>query len=224
MIPNTTFISGIDTDCGKTFVTGHIARNLQMQGHRVTTHKMVQTGCKGAALDLLEHRRIMGITLTEADVNGTSCPYVFTYPASPHLAASLDGKTIDLEKIAHSMHQLASRFDIVLSEGAGGLMVPLTPTQTTFDFIQHHQLPLILVSSSKLGSINHTLLSLEACKMHNVCLRALVYNVFPDHDAVIARDTRNILKSALSETFPQACFVDSEQLITHKFDCSVLFP
>ena len=84
---NTTyFISGIDTDCGKTMVTSLLARELYQQGINVITQKMVQTGSSEIADDLREHRRIMGIDLQKVDLDHTTCPYIFKFPASPHLS------------------------------------------------------------------------------------------------------------------------------------------
>lgn len=72
---------------------------------------------------------------------------------------------------------MAERFEIVLLEGAGGLMVPLTTSLLTIDYVAQHQFPVILVTSGRLGSINHTLLSLEALKSRGLKLKALVYNL-----------------------------------------------
>ena len=76
------FISGIDTDAGKSIVTGVIARTLAGKGVRVITQKFIQTGCVGISEDILKHREIMGIPPQEVDKDGTTCPYVMTYPAS----------------------------------------------------------------------------------------------------------------------------------------------
>ncbi len=89
------FISGIDTDCGKTFITGYIARNLHKNGVSVITQKLVQTGCELLSEDIEEHRRIMEISLQSVDINGTTCPYNFAFPASPHFSAQLENTEID---------------------------------------------------------------------------------------------------------------------------------
>ncbi|SUB36632.1 dethiobiotin synthase-2 [Pasteurella multocida] len=68
------------------------------QGASVITQKMIQTGCRGIAEDLLIHRKIQGIELTEEDKQGITCPYVFDYPCSPHLAAKLEQRTIERKK------------------------------------------------------------------------------------------------------------------------------
>ena len=76
------FISGIDTDAGKSIVTGVIARTLLQKGVHVITQKFIQTGCVGISEDILKHREIMGIPPQEVDRDGTTCPYVMTYPVS----------------------------------------------------------------------------------------------------------------------------------------------
>ena len=93
------FVSGIDTDIGKTVVTGVLAKQLLQQGKSVITQKPVQTGCQDIAEDIVVHRKIMGIPMQEADKQGLTMPEIFSYPASPHLAARLDGRALDLDKI-----------------------------------------------------------------------------------------------------------------------------
>ena len=153
------FVSGIDTDAGKSVGTGLLARSLRKRGVNVITQKFIQTGWVGISEDILKHREIMGIEPQPVDKDGTTCPYVMTYPASPHLAAEIDKVTLDMERIAASTRKLDALYDMVLLEGAGGLYVPVTRDYFTIDYIQEHGHPLILVASSKLGSINHTLIS-----------------------------------------------------------------
>ena len=120
---------------------------------------------------------------------------VYSYPASPHLAAEIDDRIIPIEKIAESTRILQSRYDVVLLEGAGGLMVPITRRYLTIDYIADQQLPVILVTSGRLGSINHTLLSIEALVNRNIPLFGMVYNTFPKTDERIDKDTEEYLKS-----------------------------
>ena len=106
----------------------------------------------------------MGIGMTEEDREGLTMPEIFSYPCSPHLAARIDNRPIDFGKIECATQELARRYDVVLVEGAGGLMVPLTEDYLTIDYIAEKQYPLVFVTSGKLGSINHTLLSFEAIR------------------------------------------------------------
>lgn len=200
------FISGIDTDAGKTFVTGHIASRLMEQGKRVITQKFIQTGNTGQSEDIEKHRAIMGTGLLAEDIDHTTAPIIFSYPASAQLAARIDGREIDLKVIEAATARLAERYDIVLIEGAGGLMVPITDTYTTIDYVAEHNLPMILVTNGVLGSINHTLLSLEAIKARGIRLAAVLYNTHFDTDAVIAEDTRGYIERYVSRHFPDAVF------------------
>lgn len=97
-----------------------------------------------------------------------------------------------------STGKLLESYDTVLLEGAGGLFVPLTDTYSTIDYIADHRLPVILVTSPRLGSINHTVLSLEACRARNIEVAELVYNLYPPTSREITEDTRRYL-----ETIPQ---------------------
>lgn len=196
------FISGIDTNIGKTFATGLMARTLAEQGKTVITQKMIQTGCTEISEDIEMHRHIQGIPFTAADREGLTCPYIFTYPCSPHMAAEKDGRAIDLSVITAATRQLQERYDYVLLEGAGGLMVPIDNQLLTIDYIKEQDYPLILVTSGKLGSINQTLLSLFACKQYGIKVQTVMYNLFPEEDARITENTKAYLKQYLQREFP----------------------
>ena len=199
------FVSGIDTDIGKTVATGMLAKQLLQQGKSVITQKPVQTGCRDIAEDIAVHRKIMGIPMQEADKQKLTMPEIFSYPASPHLAARLDGRALDLDKIRTATQQLAAQYEIVLVEGAGGLMVPLTENLLTIDYIQQQAYPVILVTSGQLGSINHTLLSFAALKQYGIQLHSLIFNHIHDSkDETVAGDTLEYLKGRLKDEFPEA--------------------
>lgn len=197
------FVSGIDTDAGKSVVTGVIARTLLQKGVKVITQKFIQTGCVGISEDILKHRDIMGIELQQVDKDGTTCPYVMTYPASPHLAAEIDQVDIDLNVIHAATCKLQQQYGMVLLEGAGGLYVPISRHYLTIDYIQEYNYPLILVSSSKLGSINHTLMSLELCRLRGIEVKYLVYNDFPNDSELIRNDSITIIRQYLDKYFPE---------------------
>ena len=199
------FVSSIDTDIGKTVATGVLAKQLLRQGKSVITQKPVQTGCQNIADDIAVHRKIMGIPMQEADKQRLTMPEIFSYPASPHLAARLDGRTLDLDKICTATQELAAQYEIVLVEGAGGLMVPLTENLLTINYIQQQAYPVILVTSGRLGSINHTLLSFTALKQYGIQLHSLIFNHIHDSkDETVAGDTLEYLKGRLKDEFPEA--------------------
>lgn len=196
------FISGIDTDAGKSYVTGHLAARMAADGKKVITQKFIQTGNSDYSEDIDLHRRITGTGMLPDDLDHTTAPVIFSYPASAQLAARIDGREIDLGVIDDATGRLLERYDTVLIEGAGGLMVPLTDTFLTIDYITTRHLPLILVTNGRLGSINHTLLSLEAVKARGIELRAVAYNTHFDNDPVIAADTLGFITRHLSRHFP----------------------
>lgn len=208
MKQNIYFISGIDTDAGKSYVTGFLARQYMNEGVNVITQKLIQTGNVGYSEDIDLHRKLMDMGMTEADKAGLTMPQIFSYPASPHLAARLDGKSIDFDKIDEATRELSEQFDVVLLEGAGGLMVPLTEDLLTIDYVKERDYPVILVTSGKLGSINHTLLSLEAIKARGLKLHAVAYNLYPTVvDKTIQNDTMMFIQKYLEKHFPDTEFV-----------------
>ncbi len=198
------FISGIDTDAGKTYATAWLAKHLMEKGQRVITQKFIQTGNTGYSEDIVKHRELMGTGLLPEDEDFTTAPIIFSYPASAQLAARLDGKEINLDKVRQSSAVLASRYDSVLVEGAGGLMVPVTDDYFTIDYVKDEKLPLALVTNGVLGSINHTILSLEAIKNRDITLRYLLYNTYFDNDTTIADDTRGFISRYLAKHFPES--------------------
>ncbi|MBE2895337.1 ATP-dependent dethiobiotin synthetase BioD [Pasteurellaceae bacterium HPA106] len=205
------FVSGIDTDVGKTIATGVFARMLAQQGVRVITQKMVQTGCEKLSDDIITHRKVQGVPLCDDDTCGLTCRFIYHYPCSPHLAAEMEGRAIDLDLITQDSRTLAQRYEVVLLEGAGGLAVPLNATQTTLDYLQQQGYPLILVTSGKLGSINHTLLSLEVCRARNIPLHTLIYNRYPKKDDIIEQSSECYLQHYLQQHHPNAQFMILEE-------------
>lgn len=206
------FISGIDTGCGKTYITGLLAYHLKKSNVGTITTKLVQTGCRGISEDILEHRRIMESEIWPEDVSALTCPFVYSYPASPHLAAIIDKIPFDLAPVRKSVDQLLQNYELILTEGAGGLMVPLSSHYLTADYIREHALPLILVCSSKLGSLNHCLLSINLCLHLNINLHAIIYNQLPQHDELIAGDSFLFIKDYLGEKCPSVRLIHSQQL------------
>lgn len=200
---NVLFLSGIDTDAGKTYATAFLARRFMEQGRSVITQKFVQTGCRDYSEDIAAHRRLMGINPLPEDLDHTTAPVIFTYPASAQLAARLDGREIDLVAIDNATKVLASRYDNVIIEGAGGLMVPLTDDFLTIDYVKSRNLSIVLVTNGILGSINHTLLSLEAIESRGITLDTVIYNTYYDSDKVIAADTLGFIRRYLGRRHPQ---------------------
>ncbi len=197
-------ICGIGTNVGKSVATGLLAHHLLAQGRVVITQKLVQTGCSGRSEDILLHRKLMKAPWHPLDEEKLTCPYCFPLPASPHLAAEQAGTVIDPAELDRSTDILAQQVDQLLIESAGGLLVPLTRNLLLLDYLTARSYPLILVTSPELGSINQTLLSLEAIRSRNANLLGLVYNLHGRHLPEIVSDSLKVFKQALKRMgFPE---------------------
>lgn len=205
---NVFFVTGIDTGSGKTVATGLMARYLRRRGVRALTAKLAQTGCAGISEDVALHRRLMGVSLTPLDEQWLTCPCVFPYPASPALAARLAGERIEASKIDGAFAGLASGCDILVIEGVGGWMVPLSDSLLASDFVAERRWPVIIVSSPRLGSINHTLLTLESVAAAGLKIAGIVYNMGIASEPAIAADTRGVLLKALKRVGRPGALVD----------------
>lgn len=196
------FVSGIHTDAGKSYCTGWFARRLMDEGKKVLTQKFIQTGNNDMSEDIEVHRRIMGTGYFPEDLDHTTAPLIFTHPCSPQLAARLDHRDIDLNVIDRSSETLEGKCDVLLIEGAGGLMVPITDDYFTIDYVADRHFPLIMVVNGSLGSINHAILSFEAIERRKIEMPYVLYNTHFDYDPLISEDTYNFISRYLAKHFP----------------------
>jgi len=181
--PGGIFVTGTDTGVGKTVVTGLLARFLKEQGYRVTTQKWIETGCRNLNKPY---------SLTQ--------PYRFKFPASPHLAAAKERRTVLVNKIKNSFKQLAKNFDFVIVEGIGGALVPFNNKRLVIDIAKDLKLPSIVVVGNKLGAINHSLLTIEALRKRKMKIIGLVFNnLKAKEDRTILRDNPQIVRTISKE-------------------------
>ena len=187
------FITGTDTGVGKTLICGHLAGYLRRQGVRVITQKWVQTGCEEIPEDLQLHRQLSGIAGDAAPPDLVN-PYRFALAASPHLAAAYEGVTIDPEVIARACRQLEKSWELVLVEGTGGFMVPLTKDVLSADVVVQVGLSVLLVVRNGLGCINHALLTVEALRRRQIPLLGLIFSrVEEGGDERVLRDNPRVI-------------------------------
>ncbi len=180
------FITGTDTDAGKTIFCAQLLAFLRRKGINAVSQKWVQTGCEETD-DAALHIDTAGLAQPEAPDLIT--PVRFAYPASPHLAARLEGKDVDVRIISSALNNLMQRYDIVLCEGSGGALVPLADSLLLSDYAAQLGLPAIIVSANKLGCINHTLLTVEALKSRNIPVLGIAFmRVLAEADEIIAED------------------------------------
>ncbi len=196
------FVTGIDTSIGKTYATGMISRALLDAGKDSITQKMVQTGCEDISEDLEVHRKLEGRGFLPEDDARVTAPYIYHYPCSPHMAAEMEHRPIDLDVVTAATEKLRENHEYVLVEGAGGLMVPLSMDVMSIDYAKANNYPVILVTSGRLGSINHTVLSMHACRTYGIEVKAVVFNLYPVLDDLITNNTLVYLRSYLAKEFP----------------------
>ncbi len=171
------FITGTDTGVGKTFVTSLLARIFREKGVDVGVMKPVETGCpqKDGSLvpqDALKLKDASG----SADPLDTINPYRFKEPLAPDIASEIAGVTIDFGRIKDCYDRIYRAHGVTLVEGAGGLLVPLTPDKTVADLILFLGLPLIVVAASRLGAVNHTLLTVECALHRGIEVKGIILN------------------------------------------------
>jgi dethiobiotin synthetase len=159
------FITGTDTDVGKTYVAAQIARDLCARGHRVGVYKPAASGCVRVGNDLASGD---AQTLWEAagrpGLLEAVCPQRFAAPLAPHLAARQEGRHVDSLQLRTGLDYWRARSDILLVEGVGGLLCPLGNAEYVADLACDFGFPLLIVTRNALGTINHTLLTVLAAR------------------------------------------------------------
>ena len=196
------FITGTDTGVGKTIVAGLLGRFLLDRGRRAITQKWIETGSDGFPEDIARHLELM--KKKKRDINDYSpyvSPYTFKFPASPHLAARLERKTISKDKIKKSFLFLKDRFDSVIVEGIGGALVPFNGKGLVMDIAKELDIPVLLVVANKLGCINHTLLTIEAMKRRSMKVIGIIFNNNQSggKENIISKDNPRIIKKLTGE-------------------------
>lgn len=155
------FITGTDTGVGKTYVAAMIARDLATAGHRVGVYKPVASGCRREG-DLLVSDDAVALWEAAGRPGGFDavCPQRFTAPVAPHLAARAEGRTVDRELLRRGLDLGIEGSDIVIVEGAGGLLSPITDDEYVADLAFDFGWPLVVVTPNRLGTIHQTLATL----------------------------------------------------------------
>jgi dethiobiotin synthetase len=181
------FVTGTDTGVGKTFVTAALARRARTLGRRVFAFKPIETGCQHAegrliGADQAELWRAAG-GWQEGALQGL---YQFAAPLAPLMAAEAEGRTIDLPSIVATFQSGSRSADLALVEGAGGWRVPLTSSDDISALARRLELPVIVVARATLGTINHSLLTLEAVERDGCRVACLVLSRQPADDRELA--------------------------------------
>ena len=190
------FITGTDTGVGKTVVTATLAMLFRKHRWKAGVMKPIETGVhQSSRHGLGNDARFLKIAAGSRDAAQLIGPYRFKLPLSPLIAAEAEGRTINLKKIRNHFNTLSFRHQIVLVEGAGGIMVPLTERETNLDLIRQLSLPVILVVGNKLGAINQTLLTLHCARSHKIDVKGIIINQMRQKQDPAMKSNLRVLQS-----------------------------
>jgi len=205
--PKGFFVTGTDTAVGKTVVTAALAYNLKQSGKNVAVMKPVQTGTNTSKfLDIEFVNLVNEITPPIDDV----CPYRFPDPVAPLLASKLAGQNIEIPKIKSAFQSLYNTHEVVLVEGAGGLLVPITEDYLMRDLAFDLDLPLVIVTSPRLGTLNHTMLTVESARSRGIKIHGIVINDFPERPSIAESGNPGLMISMTGEKILGIVYHDSE--------------
>jgi len=189
------FVTGTDTDAGKTHVACQLIKQYVAQGQKVVGMKPVAAGC-----ELINGEWVNGDVQKLTAASNVKAPrelvnpYCFNEPIAPHLAANMAGIEINIDKIKQAYQLLSNMADVVIVEGAGGLLVPLNEKESLADLAEALSLPIFLVVGMKLGCINHSLLTAEAIKARGLTLHGWVANHIDPNMAMRKENIETITK------------------------------
>jgi dethiobiotin synthetase len=190
------FITGTDTGVGKTVVASALTRLLHVNGVNVGVMKPVTSGCKEENGHLVsEDAALLAWSAGVAGADPDMAPYKFRLPIAPSEAAKREGARIDFRLIADSFARLSSRYDFIIVEGAGGLMVPLSGELLLADLVRHLSLPLLVVARPDLGTINHTLLTCFAARQLGIAVKGVIINNYPEKPGIAEESAPNLIAS-----------------------------
>ncbi len=189
------FVTGTDTGAGKTVVAAALCAALRAAGRRVAAVKPVLTGLDdaGASAWPLDHELLAAAAGGEPDA---VAPVRFGPAVSPHLAAELAGTPIDPAGVVRAVAAATAGADVAVVEGVGGLLVPIAPGYAVRDLAADLGLPLVVAARPGLGTINHTLLTVEAARAAGLDVRAIVLGPWPEEPSVVERSNRATIERA----------------------------
>lgn len=179
------FVTGTDTGVGKTVVAAGLAALFGKRGLSVGVMKPIQTGCPSRRGQRIatDARFLLKAAQAQGEYPGQVkdeiewvCPYRFKDPLAPLVAAGREGITINLDRIAEAYRNLSSRHGIMVVEGIGGLLTPITPTLSSLDLAFFLKLPLLVVAHTRLGTLNHTLLTVRWAQQVGATVLGVVFN------------------------------------------------
>jgi len=214
------FITGTDTGVGKTYVATGIIKELRRRTVNVGILKPAETGCKmrNGRLNPADAMQLM----KAADVHDSLSlvnPYCYRKPLAPLVAAKLEKGKINPSKILTAFNTLVLKHEFMVVEGAGGIMVPLREDYLYLDLANDLKLPIVIVARPSLGTINHTLLTIEAIKRRRLKLAGIIINYASNQKKELAEKTSPQIISAISHTKIIGIISHGSKKFSHIVDC-----
>ena len=182
---NTLFVTGTDTSVGKTYVCARLLEFLKSKNIQAGYQKWVATGADAEVSEDVDLCLDAAEISIDSELIDELAPYRFRFPASPHLAAEMEDRIVEPGVIIENYQKLAVKYKWLIVEGVGGIMVPLRRNLLLVDLLAQLRPSTLVVSRSGLGTLNHTLLTLEALRKRNVPVLGIVFS-----DAAIQEDER----------------------------------
>lgn len=184
------FITGTDTGVGKTIVAAGLVASLRHSGFDIGVMKPIETGFSLRSSDAVFLKKIAGVK----DSLDAICPYRLKHPLSPFTAAKIENVSIRFEKIAGAYEGLLQNHQALLVEGAGGLLVPITRQKMMADLALCLKLPVLIISRTGLGTINHTLLSVEAARERGIEVAGVIFNHLGPRRGLAERTNPSVIR------------------------------
>jgi dethiobiotin synthetase len=195
------FVTGTGTEVGKSVVAAVLARTLARQGRRVAVFKPVVTGLADLSPDAQEpDHELLRRAAESGQSNEEVAPYRYGPPASPHLAAALAGEEIEPQQLLDAAVTAGAGADVLVCEGVGGLLVPLTRGYLVRDLAADLGLPLVVAAQPGLGTINHALLTIEAARAAGLEVTVVVLTPWPREPSAIEESNRETIASLAQVT------------------------
>ena len=189
------FVTGTDTGVGKTIVAAAVCAALAARGEHVAAFKPVVTGLDEAPGDWPRDHELLAQVASAGQEAEDVSPLTFGPPVSPHFAAEAAGDSIEPLRLVAAARAAAEQADALVCEGVGGLLVPLTPGYLIRDLALDLDLPLLVAARPGLGTINHTLLTLEAARAGGLEVAAVVMTPWPGEPTAMERSNRATVES-----------------------------
>ena len=202
------FITGTDTGVGKTVIAGGVIRVLHSLGIKTCAMKPIESGCGREGTILIPHDgTFLKQTAQMEDPIRLVVPYCFENPLSPFSAAETEGREISIEEIKRAYHTLYTSYEAIVVEGIGGLMVPIKKDYYVVDLAKEFSLPLLIVTKPGLGTLNHTMLTVNCAVQAGLEVAGLILNYSRPPEKSLAEKTnpnvlREICPVPIVGTFP----------------------